>query len=110
MFGSVKPFSMSMIKSAGRSPKPILMPKPRARKKSSSSLPLVMNAPLGCTAWIKPMRRRPQVQSAIAPAKLRITDMQKMGNATHERPSEDAGGSPQDQSDLQRPQAQARHL
>ena len=38
---SVKPLIMSMMISAGRSPKPILMPKPRWRKNSSSSLPLV---------------------------------------------------------------------
>ncbi len=38
---SVKPFSMSMTISAGRSPKPIFTPKPRCLKKSSSSLPLV---------------------------------------------------------------------
>jgi len=41
MAGSVKPLTMSMTISAGRSPKPILMPKPRCRKNSSSSLPLV---------------------------------------------------------------------
>src|SRR6478672_8263617 len=39
---SVKPLSMSITISAGRSPNPILMPKPRALKNSSSSLPLVM--------------------------------------------------------------------
>src|SRR3954447_23334051 len=48
IFASVKPFSMSMTISAGRSPKPILMPKPRCRKKSSSSLPLVIAA-LSCS-------------------------------------------------------------
>src|SRR4051812_26134314 len=39
---SVKPLSISMTINAGRSPKPILMPKPRCLKNSSSSLPLVM--------------------------------------------------------------------
>src|SRR4029078_5051345 len=42
---SVKPLSISMTISAGRSPKPILMPKPRSLKKSSSALPLVMLEP-----------------------------------------------------------------
>src|SRR4029078_9379567 len=42
---SVKPLIMSITISAGRSPKPILMPKPRCAKNSSSALPLVIVYP-----------------------------------------------------------------
>src|SRR5262245_17292769 len=56
MSGRVKALIMSITIKAGRSPKPIFWPKPRWRKKSSSSRPLVMRSSLSrvCPNDIRP--------------------------------------------------------